>query len=136
MTQAAQALLSYWGVLAAYVGLNPHHRPRATELLWAELLGKQGAQLTQPASLASAALWAALWPLHGGLPRPEQSDVVRLATALRQPAEACGPLPPRLTSPGRWPSRCRAWTLPMSRRRPAPCAGATWRARIPAAACA
>lgn len=92
--QAAQALLSHWGVLAAYVGLNPHHRPRATELLWAELLGKQGAQLTQPLSLASAALWAALWPLHGGLPRPEQSDVVRLATALRQPAEACGPLPP------------------------------------------
>ena len=93
VSQATQALLGHWGVLLACVGLNPLHRPRAAEWLRAELLGENGAALTHPGPLASAALWAALWPLHGGLPLPEQPDVVRLATALRQPPEQCGPLP-------------------------------------------
>lgn len=93
VAQAAQALLGHWGVLSACVGLSGRHRPHAAALVQAELLGEHGAALTRPEPLACAALWAALWPLHGGLPRPGQGEVLRLAVSLRPPPQRCGPLP-------------------------------------------
>lgn len=91
--QAAQALLGHWGVLSACVGLSGRHRPHAAALLQAELLGEHGAALTRPEPLAVAALWAVLWPLHGGLPRPGQDQVLHLTASLRSAPQRCGPLP-------------------------------------------
>lgn len=92
VAQAVPALLGFWGVLSACVGLNVRHRPQAAALLEAELL-RLGTELTQPGPLAAAAAWSALWPLHGGLPFPGRAEVIRVAQALRAPRPQPSPLP-------------------------------------------
>lgn len=79
-TGVSRALLGSWGLLSACVGLAG---TRAAQGHLGEALSADPGLCERPKALAEAALWAGLFPLHGGLPTPSRPAMQALAGALR-----------------------------------------------------